>query len=147
MNVPSRILVISALNYDPIKMFFQIEKLQKGFVRCGHDVKVFNYTRALHELSRFYSKTLTLKLYKNKTDILLCKQIESYQPDIVFITFARGLNAETIRSIQQAAPKAVLAGIDGDPWPKLQPGRIETANELDILFSTNDGHWRNRFQY
>lgn len=141
MNRAKRILVISSLNYDPIKMFFQIEKLQKGLVRLGNDVKVFNYTRALRELSRFKGKTLTLKLYKNKTDKLLFDQIKYYEPDIVFVSFARGLDQTTIQLMRQAAPSAVFAGTDGDPWPRLHPGRIETARELDIIFSTNDGQW------
>jgi spore maturation protein CgeB len=57
----------------------------------------------------------------------------------VYINFARVLDADTIKLMRQAAPNAVFIGVDGDPWPRLQKNRIETAKELDIVTATNDG--------
>ena len=120
----------------------QIPKLTKGFIRLGHDVRVFSYCSSLSEASPFKSKTLSRLIYKSRVDELLARQIKNYQPDIVYINFPRTLDAETITRIRQVAPDAVLIGDDGDPWPKLQKdNRIETAKKLDILIATNDGQF------
>ncbi|MFA5553355.1 MAG: glycosyltransferase [Phycisphaerae bacterium] len=141
MNKSKRILVISALSYEPIKMFFQARKLIKGFIRQGHDVTEFNYTRALRETCPLSSKTIALKFYKHKTDELLAEQVRYYEPHIILMTFAKGLDGASLELIRQQAPNAVLVGLDGDPWPKLQKGRIDIARNLDVLFVTNDGQW------
>ncbi|HEC03264.1 MAG TPA: hypothetical protein ENI81_06965, partial [Phycisphaerales bacterium] len=60
-----RILVITAVNYDPLKMFCQIRKLIKGLILQGHDVLEFNYVRALRAASPFRGNRLSLKLYKH----------------------------------------------------------------------------------
>lgn len=119
----------------------QVLKLAKGFIRLGHDVRIFSYCDALSQLSPLKSKTLSAFLYKSRIDKLLAVQLRNYHPDIVYISFAGALNADTILLARQAAPNAVFVGADGDPWPKLQKGRIETAKELDILTATNDGQW------
>ncbi len=141
MRGPKRIFVIYGMNYNPIKMFFQTHILVKGFIRSGHDVLTFNYTTALSQLSPFKGKALSERLYKKRVDKFLTDQIRYYEPDIVYVSFARALDAETIRRSRQAAPNAVFIGADEDPWPRLQKGRIETAKELDILTATNDGQW------
>jgi len=51
------------------------------------------------------------------------------------------LDCKTIELARQAASNAVFIGGDGDPWPKLQGDRIETAKKLDILTATNDGQF------
>jgi hypothetical protein len=123
-----------------MKMFVdQIPKLAKGFIRLGHDVRVFSYSSSLCEASPLKSKTFSGYFYKPSVDKLLSKQIKSYQPEIIYINFPKNLNAETIGYIRKAAPNAVLIGDDGDPWPKLVKGRIQTAKELDIVTATNDG--------
>jgi glycosyltransferase involved in cell wall biosynthesis len=66
---------------------------------------------------------------------------KNYNPDIVYISFARVLNADTIEIMRQAAPDAVFIGGDGDPWPKLKGDRIETAKKIAILTATNDGQF------
>ncbi|HPS55497.1 MAG TPA: glycosyltransferase [Sedimentisphaerales bacterium] len=107
----------------------------------GHDARIFSYCGMLSQVSPFKSKTLTGRFYKTKTDNLLAEQIKDYRPDIIYISFARFLNSETLKKFREAAPQAILIGGDGDPWPKLQPGRIETAKQLDILTATNDGQF------
>lgn len=137
-----RILIVADISSKPIKMFLnQMPKLAKGFMRLGHDARIFSYCSVLRELSPFKSKKLTSRFYKSKVDSLLADQIKDYKPDIVYVSFARVLNGDTIEIMRQAAPDAVFIGGDGDPWPKLQKDRIETAKKLDILMATNDGQF------
>ena len=118
---------------------YQPPKLAKGFIRLGYDVRLFNYTGALNELSCFKSKTLTRLFYKRKADHLLAAEIKAYKPDVVHIIFPRMLDGDTIEHIRKAAPYAVLIGFDGDLWPALRPERINVAKKLDIITATNDG--------
>jgi spore maturation protein CgeB len=138
-----RILLITDISYNPVKMFLdQMHKLAKGFVRLGHDVRVFSYRKALLHKNPSKSKTLSKYFFKSKADNLLIEQIKNYKPDIVYVSFARHLDANTIEKARAAARNAIFIGIDGDPWPKLQKGRrIETAKKLDILTATNDGQF------
>jgi spore maturation protein CgeB len=141
MNKAKRIFVVYGMNYNPVKLFFQTQKLIKGFIRLGYDVLPFNYDRALLELSVFKSKTLSERLYKSRVDRLMTDQIRAYQPQIIYVSFARPLDVESIKLMRLAAQNAILIGGDEDPWPKLQRNRIEAAKELDILTATNDGQW------
>ena len=137
-----RIFIVADVSSKSVKMFLnQMPKLAKGLIRLGHDARIFSYCNALAQASSFKSKTITRRLYKSKVDDSLAEQIKNYKPDIVYISFARVLNAKTIEVMRQAAPKAVFIGGDGDPWPKLQKDRIETARQLDILTATNDGQF------
>jgi glycosyltransferase involved in cell wall biosynthesis len=141
MRRPKRIFVVYDMDYSPVKIFCQTHKLIKGLVRLGHDTFVFNYAGTLKELSVFKSKKLCRFFYKSRVDKLLAKRIVDYEPDIVLVSFARALDADSIRAMRQAAPDAVFVGSDEDPWPKLQRNRIATAKELDIVTATNDGRW------
>ena len=116
-------------------------KLAKGFIRLGHDARIFSYCNMFSQVSPFKSKKIKKRFYKKHVDTILQEQIKNYKPDIIYISFARFLNAETIEIIRQSAPHAIFIGGDGDPWPKLQAGRIETAKKLDILTATNDGQF------
>jgi spore maturation protein CgeB len=91
--------------------------------------------------SPFKSRCLSAYLYKKKIDQEIARLVVHYQPDIIYISFAKSLNAETIETVREACPQAVFIGGDGDPWPKLQKDRIETAKKLDILTATNDGQF------
>jgi spore maturation protein CgeB len=141
MHKAKRIFVISSLNYDPVKMFFVVRKFIKGFIRLGHDVMEFNYKLALNGMCPIERKTIALKWYKPKVDILLTEQIKSYQPDIVLLSFARGIDSQLLEMIKKQVPNTIIVGLDGDPWPKLQRGRIQAAQRTDVLFATNDGQW------
>ena len=140
MPKPKRIYIISDIKQKLMKMFVdQVPKLAKGFIRLGHDVRIFSYSGALAEASQLKSKTFSRLLYKPKVDKLLAGQIKSYNPEIVYINFPKALDAESIRCMRNAVSGAVFIGGDGDPWPKLVKGRMETAKELDIVMATNDG--------
>ncbi|MDT8302794.1 MAG: glycosyltransferase [Sedimentisphaerales bacterium] len=135
-------MIISDIKLKPIKTFVdQIPKLAKGFVRLGNDVRIFSYCSELSQASPFKSKSLSKLLFKSQIDKLLCDQIKTYKPDIIYICFPKILDANTVRCMRKVAPNAVFIGNDGDPWPKLRGEIIETAKELDILTATNDGEF------
>ena len=137
-----RIFIVTDLSHKPVKMFLnQMPKLAKGFIRLGHDARIFSYCSMLDQVSPFKSRKIQKRFYKSRVDKILSQQVKSYQPDIIYVSFARVLDAESITIMRDAAPKAVLIGGDGDPWPKLQENRIEIAKKLDILTATNDGQW------
>jgi glycosyltransferase involved in cell wall biosynthesis len=142
MSKAKRIFIVADVSSKSIKMFLnQMPKLAKGLIRLGHDVRIFSYCNALQQASPFKSKNITRRFYKSKVDHLLADQIKDYKPGIVYVSFARVLNADTIEIMRHAAPDAVFISGDGDPWPKLQGDRIETAKKLDILTATNDGQF------
>lgn len=118
----------------------QALKLAKGFIRLGHDVRTFDYYGALLQASPLKNRITCAIFYKSKVDKILTAQIKNYEPDIIYITFQRVLNADTVRHMRKAAPYAVFVGGDSDLWPKLQKdNRINTAKYLDILTATNNG--------
>jgi spore maturation protein CgeB len=135
-----RIFIITDIGYNPVKMFLdQMHKLSKGFMRLGHDARIFSYRKALLHKNPLKGKRFSKYFFKSKADNLLIEQIRNYKPDIIYVNFARCLDAETIEKARVTAPNAVLIGIDADPWPKLYPDKIEIAKKLDILTATNDG--------
>ena len=142
MSKAKRILIVADISLKPIKMFLdQMLKLAKGFIRLGHDVRLFSYCSALSQASPVRSKTLASLVYKSRVDDLLAATVRSYKPDIVYVSFARVLDARTVVCMRQAAPNAAFIGGDGDPWPQHHKNRVETAKELDILTATNDGEF------
>jgi glycosyltransferase involved in cell wall biosynthesis len=142
MNKVKRIFIVADINYNPVKLFLdQTHKLAKGLMCLGNDARIFSYCGALRQLSPLKSKKFSKCFYKSKVDQILARQIKNYQPHIICISFARFLDVNTIKCIRQAAPNAVFIGGDGDPWPKRQKGRLDTAKELDILMATNDGQF------
>ena len=143
MNKPKRIFIISDINYNPVKIFLnQTNKLAKGFIRLGHDVRTFSYCNAIRISSCLKSKSLSSFFYKNKADELLCAQIRSYQPHIVLVCFPRDLDDKSVKLMRKVVSNAVFIGCDGDPWPKLQKSnKIGTAKALDIVTATNDGQF------
>ncbi len=137
-----RILIITDQSLKPIKFFIdQAPKLAKGLIRLGHDARIINYSQLMQAASPFKSRCLSAYLYKKKIDQEIARLVVHYQPGIIYISFAKSLNAETIETVREACPQAVFIGGDGDPWPKLQKDRIETAKKLDILTATNDGQF------
>jgi spore maturation protein CgeB len=137
-----RILIVADLVHKPAKMFLtQAPKLAKGFIRLGHDVRQFSYFETALGLSPVKNRTFARLFAKNKADGLLVEAIKNYRPDIIFITFVRVFDVETVEQLRRAAPNAVFVGFDVDAWPQLRPGRIEIAKKLDILLATNDGEY------
>jgi hypothetical protein len=142
MSKAKRILIVADISLKPIKMFLdQMPKLAKGFIRLGHDVRLFSYCNVLSQVSPLESRTFASMFFKSKADDILAATVRSYKPDIVYVGFARVLNARTVACMRQGAPNAVFIGGDGDPWPQHHKNRVDTAKELDILTATNDGEF------
>ncbi|MHC4534542.1 MAG: glycosyltransferase family protein [Planctomycetota bacterium] len=142
MPKAKRIFIVADIKHKPIKMFLEpMHKLAKGFIRLGKDVHLFSYCGALSEASPLKSKSFAKRFFKSRVDELLAGQVKNYEPDIVYVSFAGALNAETILHLREAAPNAVFIGSDFDPWPKLHPDKIEIAKKLDIMTATNDGEF------
>ncbi len=144
MNTSVRkILILSDSSYKPIKMYLdQMPKLAKGLMRLGHDARMISYAGIVNALSPFKSKTLSQWLYKKKTDEVIARYAQNYQPDYVYIGFARSMDAGTIEMLRDAVPRVKIIGLDGDPWPKLQKDkRIQTAKHIDIVTATNNGRF------
>ena len=140
MGSSKRILIITDQSLKPIKFFIdQMPKLAKGLIRLGHDARIISYSQLLRAMSPFKSRRISAYLYKQKVDEKIAELALHYQPNIVYISFAKFLDAETIEMVRHACPQAVIIGGDGDPWPSLQEGRIDTAKSLDFLIATNDG--------
>ncbi|MGA2677668.1 MAG: glycosyltransferase [Sedimentisphaerales bacterium] len=140
MPYAKRIFMVSDLRLDAVKMFKNNPiKLAKGFIRLGHDVRQFSYFETVVGLSPIKNRTFACLFAKNKADGLLVEAIKNYRPDIILATLVRVFDAESVERMRQAAPNAKFIGLDGDAWPKLRPGRIETAKKLDILMATNNG--------
>lgn len=147
MNHCKRILIVADQSVKPIKFYIdQMPKLAKGFIRLGHDARIFGYSAALARLSPFKSRRLSSMFYKQKVDALLCRLAREYQPDLVYISFAKYLDAQTIQRLRESVPAASFVGGDGDPWPSHEIGRIETAKELDLLLATNNGSFLDEYR-
>jgi hypothetical protein len=123
-----------------------LRKQVKGFIRLGHDIQVFSYNNAVLKTTPVRNNRLIDRLYKHRVDDLLVRQIKNYSPDIVFITFAKYLDAQTIKHIREAAPGATLVGLDVDLWPELHDSRVETAAEVDLVFTTYAGEGQQAFK-
>lgn len=113
-----------------------VRKQVKGFIRLGHDIQVFSYNNAMLKTAPVKNSKFIDRLYKSRTDELLIRQIKNYNPDIVFITFAKYLDGQTIDHIRKAAPNAAFVGLDVDLWPELHKARVEAAAKLDMVFTT-----------
>ena len=147
MNHAKRILIITDQSLKPIKFFIdQMPKLAKGLIRLGHDARIISYSQLLRSISPFKSRRLSARLYQRRVDRQIANVAMHYQPDIVYISFAKFLDAETIETVRKGCPQAVFIGGDGDPWPSLQQGRIETAKALDFLVATNDGTFLDEYR-
>ena len=138
-----KIMIIAETSYKSVKMFLdQVPKLAKGFIRLGNDVRCFSHNNIIRQLSPLKSRKFSSFFYKKKADNILSNFAKNYEPDIVIIGgFPRYFDRISVNRLREVIPKAVLVGGDGDPWPKLNPGRIETAKHFDILTATNDGQW------
>lgn len=142
MRKSKRILIVEDMKEFTDKFLLSgIRKQVKGFIRLGHDVHRFDYGGAFWHLEPVKSRILSRKWIKRQVDELLAKQLKTYNPDIIQISFANFLDVDTIAQIRQAAPDAFLYGFDGDPWPEYQTNRVEIGSKLDLMLATNDGKW------
>lgn len=101
--------MISEIDISPKKIYLdQIPKLAKGFIRLGHEARQLSYTGVMAQLSPFKSRKINHRFYKEKTDAAVCRYAKEFQPDIVYIGFARGLDSQTVRQLRGALPSAVF---------------------------------------
>lgn len=139
MSKAKRIFFISdTKDFTDKLLLADLRKRVKGFIRLGHDTQVFSYNNALQEVSLFRSRRLSGLFFKSRADELLAERIRDYGPDIVCISFAKFLDAETIKQARQAAPGAFFIGLDVDIWPEMHKGRIAAAAKLDLVITTYD---------
>jgi len=113
-----------------------LRKEIKGFIRLGHDVQVFSYNEAFRYVSPLTSPKWVVRQYKSRVDELLVKQIRNYEPDIIHVSFAKYLDAETIKMAREAAAGVPFIGIDVDLWPEMHEDRMEAAAKLDLVLTT-----------
>ncbi|MBP9014836.1 MAG: glycosyltransferase [Smithella sp.] len=141
MSKSKRIFLISdSKDYTDKLLLTDIRKRAKGFIRLGHDVQVFSPNLAIRLLGGITHKLWVYKVYKPKMDELIVRQIRNYCPDIVYLSFAKYLDLETISRIREAASGAVLVGYDVDIFPEQHSGRVLAASGLDLLLTTYAGH-------
>lgn len=139
--------MISEDSYNPFKIFInQTIKYYKGFILLGHDFRSISYGSILRELSPFKSKTIKKNFYKNKADQLLTDYIKNYKPDIIIVATDQCFNLDSVIRLRGAVPNAIIIGVNGDPWPKLKPAKLNTAKGFDIMMATNDGEWLKDYQ-
>lgn len=143
MSRPKRILCVGDSKDFTGKLFISlIRKYQKGFIRLGHDVQVFDFRGAFRTARGVMGMRVARRLCKNYiVDKLLIEQAKRYKPDIVFIGFCNYLDGITTDRLKDAAPDAYFVGWDGDPWPSLQKNRIAVGSRLNLVFATNNGDW------
>jgi hypothetical protein len=113
-----------------------LRKEIKGFIRLGHDTKIFSYNEAFRYVSPVTTPKWFVRQYKSRVDELLVKQIRNYEPDIIHVSFAKFLDATSVAFMRQAAPNAFFIGIDVDLWPELHDNRVEAAAKLDVVLTT-----------
>lgn len=123
-----------------------LRKQVKGFIRLGHDTQIFSYNGAIDRVSPIKCGKRFRRLYKLRVDELLVKQIKNYQPDIVYVGFAKFLDARTITLMRQASPYTFFIGIDVDLWAELRKNRVQTASKLDMVFTTYAGNGQQAFK-
>lgn len=131
--------VIDTRTFTDKLLLASLRKKTKGLIRIGHDTQVFSYNTAFWQTNPLMSKLFSRKWCKPHVDELLVRQVKNYNPDIVFVSFANYLNADTIKSIRQVAADAFYLGYDCDLWPELHEGRVAAAKELDLVLTTFEG--------
>lgn len=147
MPKAKRIFIVEDMKeYTDKFLLSGIRKQVKGFIRLGHDVHRFSYGGAFRYVAPVMSNILSRRRYKDRVDEVLVREVEGYNPEIIMISFANFLDVKTIDLIRQAAPKAFMYGIDGDPWPQFQKDRIDIGSKLDLMLATNDDEWLDEYR-
>ncbi|MDI9432603.1 MAG: glycosyltransferase [Planctomycetota bacterium] len=140
-----RILIVADTRSSSHRLFLYASRhLAKGFTRLGHDATVFSYAGALMELSPIKSKGFSSRFYKPKVDRMLCDYIRGYDPHVVVICFPRQLDATTVACVRRVT-RAVLVGVDLDPWPERRK-QTQVGATLDIVAATNDGEFLDTYR-
>lgn len=137
-----RILVIADFKDEkPQSIRVQPRMWVKGLLRLGLDVQRFSYRNVMMQCSPLPGKRIALHFAKRKVDKVLVEQIKRYHPDVVLLLGMKYLDAETVRLAREAAPNALFAGRDEDPFPEKNLNRIAIARETDIVMTTSSGRF------
>ena len=143
MRRARRIFAISDFKDEsPRSVFLEERRMVKGLVRLGHDVQRFSYRNIMTQFNPFSGKHLRRfmpRFVKQRADNILAKQIATYNPDIVLMLSMKYLTTDTVSAIRDAAPGAILAGRDGDPYPETKPERIAVGKQTDIMIMPSAG--------
>ncbi len=142
MKKAKRIFVIADFKDESPKSIRMQQRMWiKGLLRLGHDVQRFSYRNIMMQCSPFPSKRLAQRFVKKSVDRLLIDQLKRYHPDIIFVLSMKYLDTETLRSVHDVAPGAVVVGRDEDPFPDKNPARLAIAQEIDIVITTSAGRF------
>ncbi len=114
-------------------------KLNKGFIRNGHDVLIFSYLLHMKALSTLLGKVWNKKFLRSKTDKLCCKILSSYQPDLVIFQGYRLISQNTIAMLKQALPNSFFAGFYNDQLEDMADDFIATNKLMDMFMTTGAG--------
>ena len=113
--------------------------MSKGFMRHGHDVLEFSYRDMILRNSLIASKKWAVKWAKRKTDQMLLRMAQSYEPDLLFIMTFKLLDVETIRMLKEALPGARVMCWYIDMYDGADPAVAPIAKESEWLLSTGGG--------
>jgi len=129
---------------SPRAIFLEERRMVKGLIRLGHDVQRFSYRNILTQFNPFSGKHFRRfmpRFARRTADQILAKQIKKYDPEIVLLLAMKYLTPETVSAIRGAAPNAVVAGKDGDPYPETKPERIAVGKLMDIVIMPSAGRF------
>ncbi len=142
MQKPKRIFVIADFKDEkPQSIRVQPRMWVKGLLRLGLDVQRFSYRNIMMQCSPLPGKKIALHFAKKRVDKVLVEQIKRYHPDVVLLLSMKYLDAENVRLAHEAAPNALFASRDGDPFPEKNLNRIAVAKETDIVMTTSSGRF------
>ena len=135
-----KILLIADFRGDsPGFIFNNARILAKGLERNGHDLCRFSYRERLLGLSPIKSKKWAIKMAKKKTDRLLIKLADHYQPEMVLLVAFKLVDTETMAQLKETLPRSVFVCWYGDPPRDFAPNVAELARYCDWFLATSGG--------
>ncbi len=145
MNPAKRIFVIADFKEESPKSIRISPRMWiKGLIRAGCDVQRFSYRLMrcrMDPVSAIRLRRYLPGLVRRRTDRLLLRQIQAYDPAVILILSMKYLTADTVAKIRRAAPAALLVGRDEDPFPEQNPARLEIARQTDMVINTSAGRF------
>ena len=121
-------------------------KLQKGLLRCGHDVMPFSYRDIQRQYSFFHYCSFLKSINRKNSLRVMVSQVRDYQPDvIIFRSAVRKLGQEYILAAQEAAPNAKIVCLSISISLSVHPNILECARDADLFVTTSAG--RNLCEY
>ncbi len=135
-----RIVILANLREDsPRGLQLVSRKLNKGFIRNGHDVLVFSYLLQMKALSFLPGKMWSRKYFMKKTDQLCCNILKSYQPDLVVFPGYRLITHDTISKLKEVLPNTFFAGLYYDQLEDMTDDFVSTNKLMDAFMATGAG--------